>query len=260
MEITLPELYKGKATIIKDNEFLETRAYVEPFIERMSKFTDDFRIQVKLPDQITKTKEGEIDTDDITYNRVWVQAVLPEEYSFDNHDEVVGLVYGLDVRKPVVKIYRGGLNRACTNLCVFSPSFLNVRELEPKKLINFSSVTKLMEQTNDIKVWLKKLHETEFDRTDELIERNLGMWIRNSINLSYDTGYGKVKLATSTPIDAYKLMFENKKSEYFIPEDKPVNMFTVYNAFTQLISDDGGKDIMNKVEKTLLLKDILTID
>ena len=32
-------------------------------------------------------------------------------------DEVVGLVYGLDVRKPVVKIYRGGLNRACTNLC-----------------------------------------------------------------------------------------------------------------------------------------------
>lgn len=259
MEITIPELLKGKATLIKDNEYFETKAYIEPFLERMSKFTDDFRVQVKLPDQITKTKDGGIDTDDITYNRVWIQAVMPEEYAFDNHDEVVGLVYGLDVRKPVVKIYRGGLNRACTNLCVFDPSFLNIQELEPKKAINFKPVTNLMEQTSDIKLWLKQLHETEFDRNDELIERNLGMWIRNSINMSYDTGYGKVKLATSTPVDAYKLMFENKKSEYFIPEDQNVNMFTVYNAFTQLISNDGDKDIMNKVEKTLLLKDILSI-
>lgn len=260
MQISIDQLMNGKATRIGKRAYLPTAAYVEPFIERMSKFTDDFRIQVKLPDQITKTKDGGIDVDDVTYNRVWIQAVMPEEYSFDNHDEVVGFIYGLDVRKPVVKIYRGGLNRACTNLCVFNPSFLSIQELSPEKAINYRPVTTLMEQTNDMKVWLEKLHKTEFERTDELIERNLGMWIRNSINLSYDTGYGKVKLATSTPIDAYKLMFENKKSEYFIPEDKPVNMFTVYNAFTQLISNDGGKDIMNKVEKTLLLKDILTID
>lgn len=35
-------------------------------------------------------------------------------------------------------------------------------------------------------------------------------------------------------------------------------MFTVYNAFTQIITDDD-KDIMNKVEKTLLLKTILEL-
>ena len=34
-------------------------------------------------------------------------------------------------------------------------------------------------------------------------------------------------------------------------------MLNVYNAFTQLITDDT-KDIVNKVEKTLLLKDILS--
>ena len=208
MEITLPELLKGKATVIKDNEYFKTEAYVTPFLERMSKFTDDFRIQVKLPDQITKTKDGGIDVDDVTYNRVWIQAVMPEEYSFDNHDEVVGFIYGLDVRKPVVKIYRGGLNRACTNLCVFNPSFLSIQELSPEKAINYRPVTTLMEQTNDMKVWLEKLHKTEFERTDEQIERNLGMWVRNSINMAYDSGYGKVKLATSTPIDAYKLLFD----------------------------------------------------
>ena len=40
-------------------------------------------------------------------------------------------------------------------------------------------------------------------------------------------------------------------------------MFNVYNAFTELISNDGtvkdrqGGDIVNKCEKTLLIKDIL---
>ena len=92
MELTLEEVLKGKATRIKDKDYFPTAAYVEPFIERMSKYTSDFRIQAKLPDQITKTSEGDINYDDITYNRVWVQAVMPESYRFDNHDEVVGMV------------------------------------------------------------------------------------------------------------------------------------------------------------------------
>lgn len=259
MEITLPELLKGKATQIKDKEYFKTEDYVMPFIDRMSKFTDDFKIEVKIPDQITFTKDGNINTDDITYNRVWIQAIMPEEYRFDNHDEVIGMIYGIDVRKPVVKIYRGGLNMACTNLSIFDPSFLALQELESKKAINYNAVKNLMEQTSNMKVWLDKLHNTEFDRTDELIERNLGRWVRNSINTSYDTGFGKVKIAASTPVDAYKLMFENKKSPYYIDESSSVDMFTVYNAFTQLVTHDGGKDIMNKVEKTLLLKDILSI-
>ena len=58
MEITIDELLKGKATRIKKNEYLKTEAYVTPFLDKMSKLTNDFRIQVKLPDQVTKTKDG----------------------------------------------------------------------------------------------------------------------------------------------------------------------------------------------------------
>lgn len=257
MEITLPELLKGKATVIKDNEYFKTEAYVTPFLERMSKFTDDFRIQVKMPDQITKTKDGGIDMEDITYNRVWIQAVMPEEYSFDNHDEVVGFLYGLDVRKPICKMYRGGLNRACTNLCVFDPSFINIQELEPEKAINYKPVKNLMEQTSDLKLWLKTLHDTEWERTVPTIESNLGKWMRNAISQSCDLGYGKVKLGTKEVIDAYKSLFVDTKSKYYVKEDEDVNMFKVYNAFTELISNDGGKDIINKAEKTLLLRTIL---
>ena len=32
----------GKATVIKNREYLSTEVYVAPFLERMSKFTNDF--------------------------------------------------------------------------------------------------------------------------------------------------------------------------------------------------------------------------
>ena len=264
MEINLETLLRGKATIIKGKEYFNTEAYVTPFLERMSKFTNDFRVQAKLPDQISLTRKEDLNLEDTVFNRVWIQAVLPDEYAFDNHKEVIGMVYGLDTRKPVAKIYRGALNMACLNLCVFNPSFLNVQEIEPERAINFKSLQSLMEQTSDIKMWLDQLNNTEVPYNEELINENLGLWVRNTLSNSYDTGYGKVKLATSTAIDAYKLLYEKKDSPYFVKEGEATSMFNVYNAFTELITNDGtkdggAKDILNKCEKTLLLKNILTL-
>lgn len=264
MELTIDELLKGKATMIKNKEYLSTEAYVTPFLERMSAFTSDFRVQAKLPDQISITKKEDLNLEDTVFNRVWIQAVLPDEYSFDNHKEVIGMVYGLDTRKPVAKIYRGALNMACLNLCVFNPSFLNVQEIEPERSLNFKGLKSLIEQTSDIKVWLDQLSNTEVPYNEELINENLGLWVRNSLNSAYDTGYGKVKLATSTAIDAYKLLYEKKDSSYYVKPGDSTSMFNVYNAFTELITNDGtkeggAKDILNKCEKTLLLKDILTL-
>lgn len=54
MEITLDELLRGKATRIKERAYFPTEAYAEPFLETMSKFTSDFRVQVKL---LTKSPE-----------------------------------------------------------------------------------------------------------------------------------------------------------------------------------------------------------
>ena len=245
MKISIDELLKGKATIIKDREFLPTRSYVEPFLDRMSKYTDDFRVEIKLPDQITKIDQDE----DITYNRVWIQAVMPGEGIFDNHQEVIGFLYGLDVRKPIAKIYRGALNMACTNLCVFNPSALVTQIIEPNVPLDYKPVNRLMEQTCDIRAWLEKLGDTFFSRDLESIERELGRWVYNSMVQDYNGGYGKVKLASSAPITAFKSLFLDAKSPYYIPaETEMVDMFTVYNAFTQIITDDD-KDIMNKPRK-----------
>lgn len=263
MEVTIDELLRGKGTIIKNKEYLSTEAYVTPFLERMSKFTNDFKVQVKLPDQVTLTKDGEVDMKDITFNRVWVQAIMPDELNFSNHKDSVSMLYALDNRKPVVKIFRSGVNMACLNLCVFNPSFIDCQALEPESPINYKCIKTLMEETEDICVWLKRLEETEVPYNEELINENLGMWVRNTISNSYDNGFGKVKLATSTAIDAYKLLYEKKESPYFVGEGNITNMFNVYNAFTELITNDGtkedrrGGDICNKAEKTLMLKEIL---
>lgn len=256
-EFTLEEVLEGKATSIKGKEYLPTRGYVEPFLERVSKLTSDIRVHVKLPDQLTYNKNGDVDTANLTFNRVWLEAVLPNEYQYANHQQVIGMVYGLDTRKAIVKIYSGAINSACTNLCVFNPDSLVVNEIEPEKPINFSPITRLVEQTTEIGVTLKKFANTEFDYTDDsFINKELGRWIRNCMSESIDNGFGKVKLATSTPIDAYKLLFDKKDSPYHLDANN-CNMFTVYNAFTQIITDSMKKDIMNQVEKTLLVNQIL---
>lgn len=255
MEVTLNQLLEGKATRIKNKDYAPTRSYVEPFLERMSKITNDFRVQVKLPDQVTCTSgEGERH-DDITYNRVLIQAVLPNK--FDNHQEVIGMVYGLDVRKPLIKIYRGAINCACTNLCIFNPSFLNVQFIEQGKGISYKPVEYLMERESDMQLMLETLHNTEWNGSVQNIESNLGRWIRSALLSEYENGYGKIKLGTDIVIKAYSSMFVDQESPYYIGEGNNVDMFTVYNAFTELISNDNGKDIMNKCEKTILLRQIL---
>lgn len=265
MQITVDELLRGKGSIIKGKEYLSTAAYVEPFLERMSKFTSDFRVQVKLPDQVTYTKDKEIKFEDTTFNRVWVEGILPEELNYPNHKESISLMYALDTRKPVVKLFRSGINMACLNLCIFSPSFINVQGLEPESAINFKPIQSLMEETSDICSWLKRLEETEVPYNEELINENLGLWVRNTINKSYDNGYGKVKLSASAAVDAYKNLYENKESHYYIKPGEVTNMFNIYNSWTDVISNDGtkenpqGGDICNKADKILLLKDIISL-
>ena len=255
MEVNFEQLLAGKATRIKEKEYFTTEAYVTPFIERMQNMTDNFIINVKPADQISLTKNGEINFDDVIYNRVWIQAVMPDEYAWDNHKRVISMIYALDTRKPVVKFYTGALNMACLNLCVFNPEMLSVAELEPESAINYNFLRNMLTVTDDIRCKLETLSNMEFKR--DTIYDNLGHWVDNCITSKFNNGFGNVKLAESTPIEVYKDLFYNEKSKYYTTDDR-VDGFTVYNAFTELITEDK-KDLTNKFEKTLLISDIMGI-
>ena len=260
-EITLTELLAGRATRIKNREYFPTAAYVEPFLERVQKLTSEFRVQVQLPTQITYTAEGGINTEDITYNRVLIEAILPDEYKFndDPHKAVIGMVYGIDVRKPVVKFFKGQERMSCTNLCVFSPQLLSCQDLDPETAIDYKPLERIIEQTDDTATWLKKLIETEFDCSEHNVNESLGRWIRNCINYSFNNHYQPVKIACSTPIDAYKSLFEKEDDDYYIGLNGNTSMYQIYNAFTQVLTDGMKKDPFNIFEKTLLIKDILDL-
>ena len=255
MELTVEQLLLGKATKIKEKEFFTTKAYVEPFFERMSKYTEEFIINVKPADQISLTPSGEVNFDDIVYNRVWIQAVLPDEYAYENHKRVMSMLYALDTRKPVVKMYTGALNMACLNLCVFNPDALNVAELEPITAINYSPINLLMGMNDTIKSTLEKLDKMIFNRNE--IYEDLGLWIDRCITSKFNSGFGTVKITESAPINVYKDLFYNEDSNYYTKGEE-VDGFTVYNAFTDLITQDK-KDLVNKFEKTLLIKEIMDI-
>ena len=252
MDISVEEVLRGKPCLIKNKEFLPTKHYVEPFLNKMSSITNDFIVKVKLPDQMTLTPTST----DITYNRVWIQAVLPEKYTIDNHDEVIGMVYGIDVKTPVVKLYRGHLNRACTNLTVFEPQWLNTQELIPGDPINFNPLKELLEKENTFRIMLDKLKNQHVSRDER--KQQLGNWVDFCIREYINLGSGKVKLAVSTPIDAYKQLFVDTDSIYYIPEGIDPDLYQVYNSFTQVITDDS-KDLLNKMEKTLLVGKLLNI-
>ena len=252
MDISLEELLKGKQTSIKNKNYLQTSAYVEPFLDRMSKLTDDFRVQVKLPNQITIENNKE----DITYNRVNVEAILPDEYAFEGHKRVVGFIYALDTRKAVVKQYVGAIRSACLNLCVFNPDALQISELEPETPINYNFLNNclsIVDSTNSI---LTKLSNTIYSKIQ--CQENLGNWIDNTIKCSFTRGFGKVKLSESTPIEAYKNLFYNEKSDYY-SEANEVTGFDIYNSFTDLVCNGSRADIINRFEKVFLVAQILDL-
>lgn len=256
MELTLEQALAGRMTSIKGKEYLSTEAYVTPFLEKMSKYTDKFIFNGIQPNQVTLTRSGDINIEDITWNRMWVQAIMPDDHMFDNHDRVVGMVYGLDVRKPIMKFYVGGLNRACCNLCVFSPSFLSTQEIDSESAIDYRPIERLMEQTDNVSNILKRFSETEVPYDEVSISKNLGDWVRRTIDKSFNGLAGKVSLSSSTPVDVYKSLYKKTDSPYYVKPGDSTNMFNVYNAWTQVITDDK-RDIINKVEKTLLINDIL---
>lgn len=255
MELELNELLRGRATTIKNKEYFPTAAYVEPFLERMQKYTNDFRVQVKLPDQLALEEDNPINI----YNRVVVQAVLPEELVVENHSQVVGMVYGLDVRKPVVKFYSGALDRVCTNLCVFSPDQLACAALEPETAVNYKPVNNIMDSIEKTIEFINKLKNTPFDCSYKNTSEKLGDWIKRCTECpSYDNGFGKVKIARTVPVEAYDLLFTNKESRYFVTTPM-TDMYNVYGAFTQIFTDGMKRDLMNVCEKTLLVKQILDV-
>lgn len=242
MEITKEKLLEGTATIIKDKEFLPTKDYVSPFIEEMSKFTDDFIIRVEEPTQKLITDKN----DNTTFNKVWIQAIISKS---NDVKDVYNLVYGLDVRTPLYKIFRHQLYNG--NPVVFNSDWMTVNEIDDGQF-KFDIPT-LMSSTDDVASKVKKL-QSSFIEEDEIYSI-LGELSTKALLYEYRHLGGKIKLSSSMPLKAHELVYMDENSPYYVRNELS-SIWNYYNAYSSLIKDSSKKDLMSLFEKTWLVSSL----
>ena len=174
MEITLEQLFKGKATKINDKDFLSTKDYVENFINKMKVLTQNFRIEVVSPKQMTITSNET----DVTYNKVLIQAILPKQ--IDNYNEIVALSYSLDTRTPVYKLYRAYYNNITGVTMCFDTSWLVVRELKPLLGINIDIIDTLLKMPDDLELRIKSMKNKTLSTKDNERTKRIGEYIEKT--------------------------------------------------------------------------------
>lgn len=246
MEITLNALLEGKPTIIREKEYFATKEYVQPFIDEMSKFTKDFIINVQLPGQITISNNNK----DLTYNKVWIQAIMPDQCTIDGYAETYGLVYTLDARVPIYKVYRAYINKETHNMCVFNPEWLQVYEMKPGEKLVYS-IKELMEKPFDIKQRLKVMKNTFISADIEDTHKLLGKLINRSLQYEYHNIGGKIKISSTDVIKTFEDVYLNSTSHYYVQPTVEGSLHNYYGALCSQITN--SKDIINRFEKTILV-------
>lgn len=244
-------LEKGQKTIIKNNEFFDTKTYCTPFIDKLSKFTDIFECYALTPPQLAINNNGE---PQMVYNKVHIEAILPG----NNPDisEIIGFTYALDTRKPVARIYKAWKRNDTGCLFLNDRNFIESQTIDSLTPLNYSSVPRLLEKELDWN-WIEKLNNNSWNTINDQVNHKLGQWIRFAINFHITDEYGKVKIATNDIINGYKNLFEESSSNFFISMGKDCSYYNTLSAMSSIIYENQ-KDPINLIVKSYLLKDILS--
>ena len=267
-ELSKPGTYKwdGKSLMNKHRErtykgvvfesvydYLSTEDYVSPFVKLMKKFTNDFSIQVQLPSQLTITDSKE----DITYNRVWVQAIMPS--TSYGYSETINLVYALDVRKPIYKIFKAYKDKKTGNLFAFNSQWINVYELKPsEEFVDFEPVVKhLLELTDDSERRFEALENCKLSSEPKNRQQLLGELIENSMLFEINNKGGKIKIAPQMVLKAFQNVYMDSSSRNYVTDQEECTKLNYLDAFSSLITEDD-KDIVNRFEKNLLVYQMFT--
>lgn len=243
-------LLQGKSTLIKNKQYLSTADYVNPFFNRMDLLQSEYVIQVKQADQLSGTETNP----DLIFNKVHIQAILPETYYNENDcRKCLGFLYGLDIKTPVAKFYIADIDRE-GNLFGFDTNNLIVQELEDATPINYAPIQNLLERTDNNALMIQQIKNTTYADHEEMVHK-MGEWVHYTLTNFYINEGGKIKLSTSLPIDAYKSLKLDKDSNHYVELHNAITILDVYKAFASLIKND--KDVINNYEKTILFTRML---
>ncbi len=252
MTLTLDELLKGKPTKIKNENFFSTEQYILPFIERLNNIASEFICRAVEPVQLQLDENGEAIP---IYNKVLIEGIVPYD---EKYACVYGMTYAFDVKNPVCKFFtcfKDYLDSG--HFFLDTDKYISYQSIEPETRINYTPFDNLLKMDTSYQSWTDNLRTIDFNASNDEVNYRLGQWIRFAINFSKTTDFGEVKISPNDVIAAYKLLFENSKSDFFTSLGVHVDFYRIYSAFSKILYD--GKDIVNLIDKTYLLKSILSL-
>lgn len=244
MALTLEQILNSKI-YVKDGAgvaFQSPREYIEPFLTAVQSLSPTFEVAISG----RNANKNEDNTINESFARVHVCAKLPNEYCVEEHNSVIGLVYGLDTQKPVMKVYAGRDAWACTNLAIFRADHVHQVELVQGTATIYEKAARFAELVPEhIQQFVQKVKAMK-DRQYEgpEIDRVIGRLLRESLNN---------KFVGTTPVLAAVQSMEDAKSVYAIRENK-TTQWNMYSAVTQYVTDKV--DIVDKPTKTVLISNI----
>lgn len=255
MKISLQDLYKGFATIIKDKNYFTAKEYIEPFIQKVQDEFPNLICYGKSAEQLSKTSA----TIQMVYNKVLVIAyssdkVYQDPSITDTYHRAVCMTYALDVRKPTAKFYTGLVDQN-NNFYCFSLDDCVVQVIEPDTALNYTSIPNLINKFKSPHVtvqMVETMYKTVFNQNNML--NILGNWVDKAIQTEWINDSGKIKVSVDRVLDVYQELWIKKDSPHLLkPDDKIIK---VYQTFISKITEDS-KDLNNRCEKTLIINKIL---
>lgn len=242
---TLDDVLSSKIYVKNGSiDFKSPKEYLMPFIDLTEKITDNYKVRVSGTVENAEEASGELNT---SYGRVLIEAHLPDKYGTEETGGIIGLVYGLDIQKPVMKVYTGQNIFACTNLCVFGAQHVFSSELLTTGSARaYQEVSKYVEEKErELENYIRvstKLKEMQLDK--ESLDELIGKLVRESL---------KSRSIGITPITTAAKDLYDPKSKYAV-KDGQTNGWNVYNAITEYITHKT--DILDMAHKTVLLQDM----
>lgn len=215
-ELLESKVYKNGAV-----EFAEPETYISPFLERMDLSRLDASLDVSTAKPVINVNSD--GSENIAYPRVKVQFKL--KTGEPGIRMTYGLIYGLDVQNPVLKVYAGLEATACTNLYVFNADFMaETSVLSPNFMNIFDSFDKWMGE--DLMTQMIKTRSELADAflTEVQLQETLG-------KLLLETGKKQPLVPSSLLVFAIREMMRKDGPYYFDP-DGSYSAMQIYDALT----------------------------
>lgn len=248
MEFSLSNIIDSKI-FVKDGSnvtFDAPKSYIEPFVNV---------VNAAKPSSLFVNTQGAIvnentdSTRNIAFPRVQVEARFSNIVE-DTYQAVIGMIYALDLQKPIMKIYSGFNARACTNLSIFDAEKVFETSLMERYTPAFDMTKRFLDD---------KLKETEhfIETHQELIntfftQEELNEELGRLLRLAPKVGLG------SGPIVKAAELIDNSSSLYHVTKGESCSKMNLYQAITQSITN--SKDVHLKPSKTVLVSRLLNIN